>query len=196
MARVEADLEEEESTGRDRGRWGRRSEPVWRHVAAAMIVLGLVSSYFAVRFFAELETRSHQLVQTELALEEALDRLQASQTLIASLTAPDGRAVQLAGTGPATEAHARAYIDPQTRRLVVFVYDLPPLPEDQTYQLWVIAEGEAPVDAGIFATDADGRGRHDAITVPAVAGPATIAVTIEPAQGVPQPTGPIVLAGA
>ncbi len=62
-----------------------------------------------------------------------------------------------------------------------------------TYELWVIGAGE-PRPAGLFRPGGDGRAQElvDEEVVPGV----TIAVTIEPAEGVDSPTGPIVFAGS
>ena len=69
---------------------------------------------------------------------------------------------------------------------------LPPLEEGTIYQMWLIADG-VPVSAGLLETE---PGASQAVA--AVRGdPAsfdTFAVTIEPAPGVQQPTGSIVLA--
>ena len=61
-----------------------------------------------------------------------------------------------------------------------------------TYQAWTIESGVAR-SAGVFDT-ADGRARHRAALSSLIASDAVIAVTLEPAGGVPQPTGAIVLA--
>ena len=77
---------------------------------------------------------------------------------------------------------------------MLVVYELPPPPPGQSYQLWVIAGG-APVSAGVFDLDPDGRARYATRSEPPLDGPVTIAVTLEPEGGRPQPTGPMVLAG-
>lgn len=66
-----------------------------------------------------------------------------------------------------------------------------PAPEDKTYQVWVI-ENDKPVSAGLF----HGGGGESVVplTRPVPAG-ATVAVTLEPAGGVDQPTTkPVVVA--
>jgi anti-sigma-K factor RskA len=116
--------------------------------------------------------------------------------MVADLTAQQTRVVALAGAGPAPAAAGRAYLDPESRRLVLVVYELPPLPPGQSYQLWVISEGE-PVSAGVFQLATAGATRYDTTAeAPKLAGPLTIAVTIEPEGGLPKPSGPIVLAGS
>lgn len=126
------------------------------------------------------------------ALERDLGRL--TETLEA-FTAPATRAVNLAGQGDASGAAAKAFLDPENRRLFLYVYNLPPPPPGRTYQLWLIV-GEAPVSMGTFGVEPDGRGRLDTASLPAFEGDVTVAVTVEPAGGVPQPTGPMVLVGS
>jgi len=75
----------------------------------------------------------------------------------------------------------------------LLVYDLPPPPPGRTYQLWTI-EGGKPVSAGTFATSDAGQARHAIATSAQLGDAIFLAVTVEPAGGVPQPTGPIVMA--
>ncbi len=135
-----------------------------------------------------------KLAEAENARSRMDLELAAVQETIGHLTAERTRAVALVGQGELTEASARAYLDPESRRLVLFIYDLPPIPPGKSYQLWVIAEGK-PVSAGVFDIDADGRTRFDTVSQPPLDGSVTIAVTTEPEGGLPQPSGPIVLVG-
>ncbi len=118
------------------------------------------------------------------------------EAVIETLTSPSTVPVALGGKGAAKEAKARAFLDPDRRRLFLYVYDLPELPKDRTYQLWVIVE-DNPVSAGVFETDENGSTRFRADEIPKWKGKGaiTIAVSEEPAGGAPQPTGSIMLAG-
>jgi anti-sigma-K factor RskA len=72
---------------------------------------------------------------------------------------------------------------------------LPPAPAGKTYQLWAIAGQNAPVSAGVFEVDPKGSA---SLRVPKLAGVDKVdvfAVTLEPAGGLPAPSGPMVLAG-
>jgi anti-sigma-K factor RskA len=136
---------------------------------------------------AELdESRAAQQVLTaQVATLEATARV---------LTAPSTRTVALAGQGPGASARARAFLSPDTRTLILYAYDLPALPADRTYQAWVIP-GKVPVPIGVFDPEVSGFARHEAVEVTGLEAPVTVAVTIEPRGGLPQPSGPIVLAG-
>jgi anti-sigma-K factor RskA len=72
---------------------------------------------------------------------------------------------------------------------------LPPAPEGKVYELWAIAGKGAPVPAGVFAVDAKGAGSLRVPPLQAGEDLDTFAVTLEPAGGVPAPTGSMYLVG-
>jgi anti-sigma-K factor RskA len=118
-----------------------------------------------------------------------------AQAALDAITAPDMRPVSLSGKGDASAAKATAFLDANKGRLLLYVHGLPRPAAGRTYQLWVIVEGK-PVSLGIFDVEQDGQARMTAQQLPELRGPVTIAVTEEPAGGVPQPTGTMVLAGS
>ena len=72
--------------------------------------------------------------------------------------------------------------------------NLPPLPAGRTYQLWVVT-AQAPISAGLLTPDAQGSVSETFNTPPDIPQPVAMAVTIEPAGGVPAPTGERYLVG-
>ena len=167
--------------------------PGWLAAVAAVILavgLGVYSQ--------SLRNRSDSLrallVEEQASRRSAEELLRDLESRIAVLAAPNATAVSLAGQGDTAEARARAFLDPESRQLTLFVYDLPPLPPGQTYQLWLIVNG-TPVSAGTFDVAPDGSAEFEADLLPPrdPGGTLTMAVTAEPAGGVPQPTGPMVL---
>ena len=72
-----------------------------------------------------------------------------------------------------------------------------PLPENKTYELWVIpANGSAPIAAGLFRSDAAGSASLVLPQFQAGVEAKAFGVTIERAEGSATPTLPIILAGA
>jgi anti-sigma-K factor RskA len=65
-------------------------------------------------------------------------------------------------------------------------------PSAQTYEVWLIHTGGAPMPAAFLAQGPDGGG-WSALIAGTLHGCAAIAVTAEPAGGSPAPTGPEVL---
>lgn len=112
--------------------------------------------------------------------------------LVEVLGAENLRMLALAGQGDASGAQARAYVAPNGR-VVLLGHALPPAPPGSNYQLWLIQDGQ-PISAGVFEVDADGRARLASAAPAPQAGELAVAVTLEPAGGVPAPSGPVVLA--
>jgi anti-sigma-K factor RskA len=165
----------------------RGSALLWALAAAATVA--------AIGLAVQVQ-RLEERIESERSAREAAEReLDRFAETIEAFTAPETRAVNLAGQGDTPGARARAFLDPENRRLFLYVYDLPAPPPGRTYQLWLIVGG-TPVSMGTFGVEPDGRGRLDSASVPSFEGDVTVAVTVEPAGGVPQPTGPMVLLGS
>ena len=116
-----------------------------------------------------------------------------AQTALAVLTAPDVARVDLAGQPVSPNASARAFWS-RSRGMVFNASNLPPLPAGRTYQLWVVT-AQAPISAGLLTPDAAGSVSDYFSTPPDIPQPVAMAVTIEPAGGVPAPTGDRYLIG-
>jgi anti-sigma-K factor RskA len=180
---------------------GRSSPAPWL-AAAASLILAAYLGVDGVRVRNELA-----LVRTELrearaeaaatairltALQQASDR---SQSAFAVLVAPDVARIDLAAQpGQAPGANGRAFWS-RTRGMVFSATALPPPPPGRTYQVWVVTKNPAPISAGLVEPDKDGRVNAVFATPADIAQPVAVAVTIEPAGGVPAPTGPKVLVG-
>lgn len=174
----------------------------WLAVAAALVAavgLGVYTVQLRDRI-ASLETRladaTLRATAGEREVADARQELGDAQSTMAVLTAPDLARVDLAGQPPvAAAARGRAFLSP-SRGLVFTATNLPALPADRIYQLWYLPPQGAPVSAGLLAPDPSGQvtARLDVpatLSVP-VAG---LAVSLEPAGGVPAPTGALYLVG-
>jgi hypothetical protein len=121
------------------------------------------------------------------------NRLSNMSRIVATIEAPLVRTLALSGQGDFRSAMAKAYVEPESGRLIVYAHNLPPVPDGRAYQLWVIID-KRPISAGLLQADARGEAKYDTGPLANLGGPITVAVTLEPAGGVPQPTGPLVLA--
>ena len=164
--------------------WSR----LWVAVAAGALIAAVVFSTRAQRASAEL-----QRVQAESAAQtRELARLNEA---FAILNQPDARQVVFGGA-PAQPPRGRVFLDP-ARGVLLLASNLPPAPAGKAYEMWVIpkAKGSQPVPAGLFQSAADGTALHVLPGPVDVAGTGAVAVTLEPAAGVPQPTStPIIVA--
>ncbi|MBA3887022.1 MAG: anti-sigma factor [Acidobacteria bacterium] len=176
------------------GGWGG-----WRWLPAAAALVALAVGLYALSLrdrVGALESALQQAREARDVMEKEILRLRDDSGVAARarmvLAARDLTQVDLTGQGPAASAHGRALLSP-SEGLLFSAVGLPPLPSDRVYQLWIVA-GATPISAGLLAPDA---GRATLVTsIPPGVAPTQVAVTIEPAGGVPAPTGPMVLAGA
>ena len=117
------------------------------------------------------------------------------ERLVNVLAAPETITVKLAGTADAAQSSGVVKYN-QRSGMVIYTAELSPLPADKVYQMWLVPTSGAPISAGTFSQPEPGQARVWSAQVPANSEPKAFAVTIEPAGGVPQPTGPKVLLGA
>ena len=117
------------------------------------------------------------------------------ERLVNVLAAPETITVKLEGTADAAQSSGVVKYN-QRSGMVIYTAELPPLPADKVYQMWLVPTIGAPISAGTFSQPEPGQARVWSAQVPANSEPKAFAVTIEPAGGVPQPTGPKVLLGA
>lgn len=80
---------------------------------------------------------------------------------------------------------ARVVAAPSRGEAAFFASGMDRAPDEQTYQLWLMADGEA-TPAGLFQPDENGE--VIAVMTGDVASADAIGVTVEPASGSPQPT--------
>ncbi len=167
--------------------WGRWLVPA---LAATSIVLGVALRNEVVRsHHRAVELERAQTVAQQLEIQAAHSR-----AVLDILTAPDTVKVTLVAGAARPVPQGKAFYH-STKGLLFYVVNLTQLPRDRIYQLWLIPQQGIPISAGIFQTDARGDGQILLPQLPSGVTPRAFAVTIEPAGGVPQPTGPKVLVG-
>jgi anti-sigma-K factor RskA len=129
-----------------------------------------------------------------VALREAVAR---QRGVIEVLTAPglQVRPLRQAKSGVATTGHV--LWNDQRKAWVFYAFGMPPVPEGKAYQVWFMTEKEGPVSAGLFSPDQDGVGQVLAATPSKFHGDIrAVAVTLEPAGGLPKPSGEMYLRGS
>ena len=164
----------------ERGRQAQSIAGLQRELEAARGDMAKVS--------AALAQREGDLTTLRAALSRAEEALSIVQR-------PGLNLVALKETKDSPPAAGHILLSAPTGKALFYAFDLPPVPQGKTYELWWITEKEGPVPAGLFQTDERGLGRIET-TIPAGAGAVqAAAVTVEDAGGVPKPKGPMVLIG-
>jgi hypothetical protein len=148
-------------------------------------VLALTWSLYATR--QELHTLQKEVasIQTGSILHE---------TSIEFLSDPHARSVHLKGLAPSPGAVGHFLWNPESRKGILITQGLSKNTPDKVYELWAIA-GDEPVPVGTFSVEDK---PHTLLKIPSLPQGKSFdkfAVTLEPAGGVPKPTGPMHLLG-
>lgn len=179
-------------------RLASRERPTrWLQLAAAALLAFALGAGWRQAQLGPLVPEVERLRAENGRLEQgvAVARAEAARmtATLAILSRPGARSVDLAGLPAAPGAVGHTFIDPERGRALFWAFHLPPLSDGKTYQLWWIGDS-GPVSAGTFPVDAAGEGRLE-VGVERPDAVRAWAVTLEPAGGVPQPTGTMVLKG-
>ena len=160
--------------------------PVWIAVAAAAVI--------AAVFFNARERRAEvELARVQAESATRAQELARLNEALAILNQPDARQVVF-GAGAPQPPRGRVFVDAR-RGVLLLASNLPPAPEGKAYEMWVIPKSGNPLPAGVFQSATDGTALHVLSGPVDVTGAGAIAVTLEPAAGVPQPTtNPLIVA--
>jgi anti-sigma-K factor RskA len=196
MARIAAEQGTAAGTVPARERRMEREEaktPWWTWVlvpaSLALAAVCLLLSWQNRKLALELQTARHAASEFHKERERA-------EEMVAVLAAPDTMTVKLAGTSDAAQASGVVKYNPRTGTVLYSASNLPPLPAGKVYQMWLVPTNGAPISAGLCTPNAMPEQWLWTAQVPPKTEAKAFAVTIEPAGGVPAPTGPKVLLGA
>lgn len=173
--------------------------PVWAGVAAAAVILcaALVSQLAAVR--GDLAGREAALQSSRQRITALEDSLAQKEALLEVIRAEGMQLAVMAGQDASPGGYGKILWDPARKRAILHVSNLPPIPADKDYQLWVIRDAK-PVDAGVFHVSAAKPGgdlfRIESLVEADRSRINAFAVTLEPKGGLPQPSGKMYLLGS
>jgi hypothetical protein len=150
---------------------------------------------------ADVAELKDQLIQREAELDDLRTQLasasrrgRATQDELASLLRlTDIRAVSLLGSDMAKGAGGVLLFDPRTQKLWLYAVNLPECPSGMTYQLWAIVD--KPVSVATFHMESGETAHMLVKRLPDFAKAKQFAISLEPAGGRSQPTGPVYLTG-
>jgi anti-sigma-K factor RskA len=165
----------------------RRPAPAWVFAAAiAILCVGLAAEN--QRLNQQTRALQADAQRQEIAMAQAL-------AVLDLLTAPDTQGIALTAANAKPLPGGRVFYHP-SRGLLFYAANLSAPPAGRTYQLWLIPTQGSPISAGVFEPDQKGSASIILPKLPGGVAAKAFAVTVEPAGGVPQPTGAMVLIGA
>ena len=117
------------------------------------------------------------------------------QRIASAITDPEVEHFTLVAVKTPPQPQGKAFYLRNRSNLVFVANNMPPLPPQKAYELWLIPAQGAPVPAGVFKPDA--RGSATVVNPPLPAGTEAkaFAITVENESGATTPTMPIVMMG-
>jgi anti-sigma-K factor RskA len=159
----------------------------WLATAALLLLAG---------FFWQQSDRLAQQVarlQDESAQQQA--QLERAREVVSTLTSTDALRVTLVAAQSPPQPQGKAIYVRDRSSLIFLASNMPALPPQKAYELWLIPTNGAPIPAGVFKPDGRGSATVVEPRLPARVEAKTFAITVEPEQGSSTPTMPIVMMG-
>jgi anti-sigma-K factor RskA len=170
---------------------GRKSWWGWLGWAATAAVL-----VFAASLWKENSTLKHTLASGRAQFTQAANELEDLRRIAAPIVSPDTQVFTVVALKTQPQPQGKAFYLKNRRSLVFVANNMPALPPQKAYELWLIPVQGAPIPAGLFKPDAHGRGSIVNPPLPPGAEAKTFAITVENESGATTPTMPIVMMGA
>jgi anti-sigma-K factor RskA len=180
-----------ERAAREPQRDGRFFARWW---SAVLIPAAAVLAFATVFLWNEKRQLDEQLAALRAAMRQQQQQLQDARAMADLVADPGTVIVPLAQQPnmPRGTAHVM-----YNMKMGTLMYDgtMDPAPAAKSYQLWLMPAEGNPISAGVF-NPVSGQPNRWTMKMPPGVSPKAFAVTLEPAGGMPHPTGPKVLVGA
>jgi anti-sigma-K factor RskA len=164
------------------GRW-------W--AAAVLVPACILLLFVAGRLRNENERLSRDLAQEQATLQQRQKQLDEARHAQALLESKDTVSVALAQQPGMPKGDVRVMYNSKMGMAMCDGW-VEPAPANKSYQLWLVPREGKPISAGMIE---GGPINPWMVKLPQGMAAKAFAVTLEPAGGMPQPTGPMVLVG-
>jgi anti-sigma-K factor RskA len=163
-------------------------------------VLGWAAAAAVAVFAASLWKENAGLKRDVSSIHALLDQqtvaLDRAKSVVDSITNPEGQHFTLVALKEPPQPQGKAIYVAKRGSLIFIANNLPKLPSQKTYELWLIPEQGAPIPAGLFKPDAHGSATVINPPLPPDTIAKAFAMTVEDEAGAAAPTMPIVMMSA
>jgi anti-sigma-K factor RskA len=160
----------------------------WLAAAAFLLLAGF--------FWQQSDRLSQRVAELQGESSQQQAQLERAREIVSTLTSTDAMRVTLVAAQAPPQPQGKAIYVKDRSSLVFLASNMPPLPPQKIYELWLIPTNGAPIPAGVFKPDARGSATVIEPPLPAGVEAKAFAITVEPEQGSSTPTMPIVMMGA
>lgn len=204
MQKVQAEAKEESSddenvtsidAAQEKKDSGNQFFAIAASIALFMITLSLV--FYSFNLSSQLGDKEEIIDQQQAQISELKTENQQQKEFLAILESRTVELVLMAGLEANPNGYGKVIWDADKQQALLQVSNLPAVPSDKDYQLWIIKNNK-PVSAGVFAVnnpDKDSFFKIEQLVESSKESTNAFAITLEPKGGVPQPTGDMYMAG-
>lgn len=162
-------------------------------------VLGWAATAAVIVFAASLWKENAALKESlsnlrSLASQQTLE-LERVRRVASAITDPEVQHFTLVAVKTPPQPQGKAFYLRNRSNLVFVANNMPALPPQKAYELWLIPAQGTPIPAGVFKPDAHGSATVVNPPLPAGAEAKAFAITVENESGATTPTMPIVMMG-
>lgn len=160
----------------------------WAATAAVIV--------FAASLWKENVALKQYLASANKQSAESAQQVEELRRITAPILDPQAQRVMLVSLKAPVQPQGKAFYLKNRSSLVFVANNMPVLPPQKAYELWLIPTQGAPIPAGVFKPDARGSATLVNPPLPAGAEAKAFAITVENEGGASTPTMPIVMMGA
>lgn len=157
--------------------------------AAAAVVV------FAASLWKENSALKQSLASASAQAAQNARELEDLRKIAAPIVTPEAQRITLVAVKSPPQPQGKAFYLRNRSSLLFVANNMPALPPQKAYELWLIPAQGAPIPAGVFKPDAHGNATVVNPPLPAGTEAKAFAITIENDAGATSPTMPIVMMG-
>jgi anti-sigma-K factor RskA len=157
---------------------------------AILVPAAVALAALTIFLWHENRALDRQLAALHTSMDEQQHQLQEAREVAELITSQGTITVPLAQQSGMPKGTAHVMYNAKMS-MVMYDGEITPAPPAKTYQLWLVPVKGDPISLGVFSGQPD----HWMMKVPEGTPPKWFQVTLEPAGGMPHPTGPMVLMG-
>ena len=150
---------------------------------------------FAASLWKENSALKQGLASASAEAAQTTRELDDLRRIAAPIIAPEAQRVTLVAVKTPPQPQGKAFYLRNRSNLVFVANNMPALPPQKAYELWLIPTQGAPIPAGVFKPDAHGSATLVNPPLPAGMEAKAFAITVENEAGSPTPTSPVVMIG-
>lgn len=159
----------------------------WAATAAVIV--------FAASLWKENAALRQTLASATSQVAQSMRELEDLRRIAAPIIAPEAQRITLVAVKAPPQPQGKAFYLRSRSNLVFVANNMPPLPPQKAYELWLIPAQGAPIPAGVFKPDAHGSATVVNPPLPAGTAAKAFAVTVENEAGATTPTMPVMMVG-